>query len=120
MSSRLEVMRVIVDYCLRTGFTSFNYSQLRRYYYRGLREKRFKHIEWHTIERVLRKLSEEGLLLRNFSYRRGRLTVWFRVTDRLLHYFALTIEELKDPKLRAHVLLVWDGSLKAAKEVSEQ
>ena len=71
---------------------SFTYWGLRNYLYYKYRKK----IEWHTVERTIRKLVEEGYLERR-EYKKRRIVVFYW-TDRLKTLatnVVITIEMIK-------------------------
>ena len=60
MNSRLLVINVIIDYVIFTGRLSFYYSNIKWWYEKGVRNRVYPKKHWHTIERVIRRLAEEG------------------------------------------------------------
>ena len=59
---------IIHDYVRETGNRAFTYTDLRTWYYSSGAHKRYRR-DWHTVERLLRKLAEDGYLLR-YRYKR--------------------------------------------------
>ena len=54
---------LIAEFLAASGQSDFTYEDLRRWYYGSGAYKRYQR-DWHTVERMVRKLSEEGHLLR--------------------------------------------------------
>ncbi len=72
---------------------SFTYRGIRHYLYYKYKKNR---PEWHTVERTIRKLTEEGYLIRH-EYKQKRLVI-FIWTDRLKWLatnVVITIERIK-------------------------
>ena len=76
VSSRRLVMHVILRFLRENGYRYFTYRSLRAYIFRNRIP-----LEWHTVERVIRRLAEEGLLERIYTRKRR---VRFYPTPRLL------------------------------------
>jgi len=63
-NGRDTTVELVRDYYKETGRDVFLYKDMRRFYYRQYPNRR--HLpDWHTIERWLRELSEEGMLARD-------------------------------------------------------
>jgi len=69
---KLKAMELLRDYVEDTGNQELTYDALRAWYYGTGRHKTYKR-DWHTIERLLRKLAEGKILLR---YRHRRTVVF--------------------------------------------
>jgi len=67
-------MAVIKSYMAQTGRSVFTYRDLRIHYYRNFADHSF---DWHSVERAVRRLAQEGKLVR---LRAGR-TVLFGLSD---------------------------------------
>lgn len=76
----LEVTYLIAKYCLENGTDNFTYRQLFRY----ARRKR-PSLHPNTIEREVRRLAEDGFLVRHYVYSKlyRRRIVVFEVTEKL-------------------------------------
>ena len=68
-TSKRETLRLIAEYLRETGRRCFTYRSLRAYWDR---RRLWRELEWHTVERNIRWLAEEGLLERDLRYRGRR------------------------------------------------
>ena len=107
-----RTLEIIEKYIESTGNTSFTYKDLRSWYYGSGAHKEYKR-DWHTIERLLRKLAEEGVLLR---YRYGR-TVMFVVPPRPINYRIL--KEMRKAFKNALINRDYEGANKVVEQLSD-
>jgi len=63
-------LALIKSYMRNTGRPAFTYRDLRVYYYGSYADHRY---DWHSIERAVRRLAQEGVLVR---LRSGRTVVF--------------------------------------------
>ena len=73
-------LKLIADYLKENGSECFDYRKLRAFWDR---RRMWRSLEWHTAERVVRKLAEGGWLAREWSGRRVR----FCLSERLKNMF---------------------------------
>jgi len=74
-TARSFTLSLIRSYFNRTGKSIFTYKELRIFYYKYYEDHTY---DWHTIERVIRRFAEEGILSRLEVGKR----VYFGFTDR--------------------------------------
>ena len=85
----LHVALLIKRYLDEKGYRWFTYRGLRFWV-----ERNYPELEWHTVERGVRKLAELGLLRRNMYRKNGRRRVSFEPTQEF-YKIIKTIEEVK-------------------------
>ena len=90
MTVRDFIIDGIIDFVKENRKFCFTYKQFMKFYFRKVRERRYPYIFWHTIERTIRRLAEERLLVR---LDKGKFVV-FCVTDSLLVLRDLRKEEI--------------------------
>jgi len=92
-----ETAKILKRFVEETGKTAFYYSDVRRWYYgTGAFEEYGK--DWHTIERLMRKLAELGYVAR---YRVGRTVLFVLIPfDSTKH----AIDHYRAEYERAHAL----------------
>ncbi len=91
--AEVQVLLLIEEYLSVKGYKWFNYRGLRYYL-------QWKHpeVEWHTVERVIRRLAENGLLERKYYKRNNRQQVAFYPTQtyyETLRKLKQLVEEVK-------------------------
>ena len=86
------VIDAIILYVTERGRLCFTYYSFMPFFFTKVREKKLPYVKWHTISRLLRKLSEEMLLERRYDERSRR--IYFCVSDELLALRNLRKEEV--------------------------
>ncbi len=72
-----------------TGKTRFTYNALRRWYYKSDKGYKLYKRDWHTVERNLRKMAEEGFLNR-YYYDNGKVVV-FELNEAFFKYLEVLV-----------------------------
>ena len=90
-----RIMDIVLFYCADNETYEFTYRDIRIYFFRMVKQRRMYRIDWHTVERGLRRLAEMGFL-RRVKYRR---TVKFVVMPPLIRYYGLPDIVYSDPLL---------------------
>jgi len=81
--SEKKTLRLISSYIYNNNTRCFNYRKLRAYWDK---KRMWRVIEWHTVERNIRRFAELGWLERQVS-KKDRRKVMFCASDELLALF---------------------------------
>jgi len=86
--SYLIMVKRFVD---ETKKACFSYNDFRVWFYNS----QYRHdLEWHTVERVLRRLAEDGFLDRKIGYRNRAV---FCINDRFREYLDRALDQFRPP-----------------------
>jgi len=85
-TSYIIMVKRFVD---ETKKTCFSYNDFRVWFYRSS----YHHdLEWHTVERILRRLAKDGFLDRELRYRNRAV---FCINDRFREYLDSVLKQFK-------------------------
>lgn len=119
-----DTAKILKEFVSETGKTTFTYTDVRMWYYGTGAFQRWGR-DWHTIERMMRKLAEMGYLLR-YRFRKTVRFVLVPVDDikRLIKYYRAEYQRyhaLGDPvginTLAKNLSIELDIPIDAAREV---
>ena len=85
-------------YFLKTLRITFTYDQLRRFYYGSGLHKKYKK-EWHTIERTIRKMCEDGLVVKRWK-KVGKTWVFLIRPEWLIDLVKAKLQELEEKEIK--------------------
>jgi|GEM_PF-3285594 len=85
-------------YFLKTGRITFTYDQLRRFYYGSGLHKKYKK-DWHSIERIIRKMCEQRTIIKRWK-QKGRTWIFLIKPEWLKKMIELKLKDLEKKEIK--------------------